>query len=433
MIQMTPTTSFDCAKFVGDPQPERRDDGGATEDFLALLFAAVPGPAIPVYSGAAAEPESTDLRPAVDCTDLPIPTDDPMSTIPPTVGTVPIPLPPDIIPERKAPPSPDMMPPDIVRSPPVPQPFDLHKDVPGFRPRFNADSRQPAERFVEKQSETSGTEMSPQGQVTADIRTIVPPRGGISDPRRQEDAVRMAAAPAPSAAVTAESSNRSVDIKADLTGLIGEPSEVRGLQDDRPTSLVAELGALSQLEEREEAAKGQPNHHEPVNVGETILRKFGTGFEPTVEPANAERALELSPEELVDQIAPKLIEVAAPEGADRRFLKMRLHPAELGAVDIELERDESGSLTARIHTESVAAQHILVEGLDQLRDALQNSGWTINELQVESGLGPANGDADGRESQQQSPERPDIRESAAQTLTPQDAPAAAGGLVSLRA
>lgn len=80
------------------------------------------------------------------------------------------------------------------------------------------------------------------------------------------------------------------------------------------------------------------------------------------------------------------IAVFAGKTEKASILKMRLHPADLGMVEIRLERTESGSLNASLHTENETARQALSAGLEGLRDVLQNEGWVIERLEVASGL-----------------------------------------------
>jgi len=66
-------------------------------------------------------------------------------------------------------------------------------------------------------------------------------------------------------------------------------------------------------------------------------------------------------------------------------LKLRLHPAELGAVEIKLERNNSGTLNAYFQTETDGARAALSQNLEQLRDSLQNAGFQIGQLEITNG------------------------------------------------
>ena len=88
------------------------------------------------------------------------------------------------------------------------------------------------------------------------------------------------------------------------------------------------------------------------------------------------------------------------EKADKtNILKMRLRPAELGAVEIRLEKGESGNLRAHFQTETEAARQILVERSEQLREALQNSGWQIEKLDISCNSFSSTGESERRDAQ----------------------------------
>lgn len=87
---------------------------------------------------------------------------------------------------------------------------------------------------------------------------------------------------------------------------------------------------------------------------------------------------------------------AKPEKTN--ILKLRLRPAELGAVEIKLEKSASGKLSAHFQTENETTRQILVERSEQLRDALQNSGWQIERLDISCNSSFSDG-SENRESQ----------------------------------
>lgn len=87
---------------------------------------------------------------------------------------------------------------------------------------------------------------------------------------------------------------------------------------------------------------------------------------------------------------------AKPEKTN--ILKLRLRPAELGAVEIKLEKHASGKLSAHFQTENETTRQILVERSEQLRDALQNSGWQVERLDISCNSSFSDG-SENRESQ----------------------------------
>jgi flagellar hook-length control protein FliK len=64
-----------------------------------------------------------------------------------------------------------------------------------------------------------------------------------------------------------------------------------------------------------------------------------------------------------------------------RPLHVRLHPPELGVLQIELS-DRGGGLTARLDVETTAARQAILEQLPQLRDALTHAGHQIERIDV---------------------------------------------------
>ncbi|MEK7724445.1 MAG: flagellar hook-length control protein FliK [Acidobacteriota bacterium] len=93
------------------------------------------------------------------------------------------------------------------------------------------------------------------------------------------------------------------------------------------------------------------------------------------------------PTKIAEQINPHLLELAGlvEKNNETEILKMRLNPAELGTVEITLERDKSGVLHAQFKTETEGARQALSNGLEQLRDSLQNAGWDIGQLNITNG------------------------------------------------
>lgn len=91
------------------------------------------------------------------------------------------------------------------------------------------------------------------------------------------------------------------------------------------------------------------------------------------------------------------------------ILKLRLRPAELGTVEIRLEKDAAGRLEVYFRTETDAAGEILAESFEQLRDSLQNNGWQVERLEITGSLTSSGSYQTGGEnpSQSESVETPD--------------------------
>lgn len=91
--------------------------------------------------------------------------------------------------------------------------------------------------------------------------------------------------------------------------------------------------------------------------------------------------------QVADQVNPHLLELAAMASRkqDKQTMKLRLHPAELGSVEIRLERTEAGAVNAFFTTETDGARQALTQNMDQLRDSLRQSGWQVGQMDVASG------------------------------------------------
>ncbi len=89
---------------------------------------------------------------------------------------------------------------------------------------------------------------------------------------------------------------------------------------------------------------------------------------------------------LFEQIKPVVIQLAAATANEgKQILRMRLHPAELGTVEIRLERNDAGVLEAHFKTDTEGAKHFLTQGLDALRHSLQNAGWQVGRVEISTG------------------------------------------------
>lgn len=103
-----------------------------------------------------------------------------------------------------------------------------------------------------------------------------------------------------------------------------------------------------------------------------------------------------------DQVEPRLLELISLNQKDpeKRALKMRLSPADLGMVEITVERNEAGRINAHFQTESQATREILNESLVQLRDSLEKSGVQVGEIDISCTTLSSNGN-EGRGKERQ--------------------------------
>lgn len=104
------------------------------------------------------------------------------------------------------------------------------------------------------------------------------------------------------------------------------------------------------------------------------------------------RATDIEAARVIEQINPHLLELAAltEKNREKQILKMRLHPAELGAVEITIEKSNSGALNAYFQTETDGARQALSQNIEQLRDTLQQAGWQVGQMEISTGAGSSN-------------------------------------------
>ena len=97
--------------------------------------------------------------------------------------------------------------------------------------------------------------------------------------------------------------------------------------------------------------------------------------------------------EIAKQIETPLLDLASleTENADPKLLKFRLRPAELGSVEIRLEKNLAGKLEVHFQAENDTAKQILAESFEYLRSSLQNAGWQVEQMEISSGSLTPNG------------------------------------------
>jgi flagellar hook-length control protein FliK len=102
-------------------------------------------------------------------------------------------------------------------------------------------------------------------------------------------------------------------------------------------------------------------------------------------------ARELAGRQLSEALGQRL---AANIAAGHYRLTFNVHPRELGAIDVVMEMRD-GRLDAQINTSNAVTRELLGDSLPRLRDALQQSGVNLAQLQV--GSDTPQGQSQGRE------------------------------------
>lgn len=171
---------------------------------------------------------------------------------------------------------------------------------------------------------------------------------------------------------------------------------VRNATTGEPGSVPLEInesfaGAETAKKESENSSK-KPETIETGEILTAALGKLAGGEVTSAKNAGAEITAETvkQAKEILDQVRPGLLQLAAlaVRKQEKQSIEMRLHPAELGTVEVSLERNSAGAITAHFKTGTETAKHVLTNNLDHLRESLQSAGWQVGQLQVSSGSTP---------------------------------------------
>jgi flagellar hook-length control protein FliK len=150
------------------------------------------------------------------------------------------------------------------------------------------------------------------------------------------------------------------------------------------TAPAAEAATAKPAAEPAEAPAVEPAPAATPTVGEPS-RQSQAGGHATPDTRSVE-AQSVSP----------IVELARDLGKrETRNIRVRLHPEELGQVDIRVSRDADGRLTALLWVERDATRQSLSGGIAHLREALERAGVTVDRLDVATTSGWDAGAGDG--------------------------------------
>jgi flagellar hook-length control protein FliK len=118
--------------------------------------------------------------------------------------------------------------------------------------------------------------------------------------------------------------------------------------------------------------------------------RLATKVPNTVEAATTANKLG---ETVFEQIDPRILELTAATHRDneRRTLKMRLNPAELGTIEITVEKSSTGKVNVHFKTERQETRQILNDSLVNLRDSLERSGTNVGDVDITCSSFASNG------------------------------------------
>jgi hypothetical protein len=145
----------------------------------------------------------------------------------------------------------------------------------------------------------------------------------------------------------------------------------------RPQSLPPQTA----LELQPEPSAVKPSGEELLFVDEAGLVAAQTL--PPNQPLQPRAVNADNPQPIVNQTLEPLLEFApGVQPRETRSLRLSLHPAELGRVDVEVARDAEGRVSAALTVEQADTAQALSQGIGQLREALERAGVVVERLHV---------------------------------------------------
>ncbi len=139
--------------------------------------------------------------------------------------------------------------------------------------------------------------------------------------------------------------------------------------------LTAKAAAFGAIEKPSEASENQPA---------IFFEQLSMSVKKTLKAADAAAANPFENTDVFEQIEKPLLQAAILNGKtdEPEILKLRLRPAELGLVEIKLEKTESGAIKVHFQTENEAARGVLADSFEQLKTSLEKSGWRVEQIEV---------------------------------------------------
>lgn len=153
--------------------------------------------------------------------------------------------------------------------------------------------------------------------------------------------------------------------------------------------IAAVAGDASTGEAQMDLGTGQPRKTlaeelrvDPGKIADAIFDRFASNADKAIRASDLKIPVDAEP--VIEQIEKPILEISPADLEDGEpvLLKFRLKPAELGSIEIRLEKNAAGKLNIEFLAESEIATKVLRESFEQLRDSLKDAGWQIEELNI---------------------------------------------------
>jgi hypothetical protein len=150
---------------------------------------------------------------------------------------------------------------------------------------------------------------------------------------------------------------------------------------ERPTQGNAASAGQSPAESSDPAANAEPHQIEAsghTNAG-PLAAAQGSAAVQEAAASSADSPLPA----FAQQVISPMVEVARSlANRETRALRVQLHPEKFGQIDLQITRGADGRMSAHMLTDLNVAHHALVKGIDGLREAPEQHGLTVDQLDV---------------------------------------------------
>jgi len=166
--------------------------------------------------------------------------------------------------------------------------------------------------------------------------------------------------------------------------------------ESQPPAVSSKASSDAALRQAGAATDNERNPSEAARQAETTPLALSTD-NPTSARGSAAALADPSAAAFARQIESPLLEMARQLAQrETRTLRLQLRPEKFGQINLQITRGGDGRLSAQLAADLHVTQHALAEGINQLRQSLEQSGLAIDRLEVSLGLdlqGKAGGQA----------------------------------------
>jgi flagellar hook-length control protein FliK len=160
------------------------------------------------------------------------------------------------------------------------------------------------------------------------------------------------------------------------------------------------LSIRNQLANGADLDSKNARHDAALLAGGTSARTPGD-----ISFASVAGELETTADSTALQVVSHVLTLTEDLGANKtRSIRLRLHPEELGEVEIQITRNAQGKVSALLEAQRETTKQVLSQSLGQLRETLERAGVTIDRLQVKAWTGSLAGNSANHDDQRRQPQ-----------------------------